>query len=59
MRRDQLDDQDMGPILQETGGTVPGIERYCRLKPDVQGLMGPVEVSHSKRWHTGLPLGVR
>jgi hypothetical protein len=51
MRRDHLDDRDMGPVLQETGGAVPGIERYCQLKPNMQELMDPVEICHSKRWH--------
>jgi hypothetical protein len=36
-----------------------GMERYRQLQPRIQGLLSAMEVPHSKRWHTGVPLGVR
>jgi hypothetical protein len=50
LRREQLDDTDIGPILQdvETGQRRP--------QPHVQKLLGPVEIPCSKGWRTGMPL---
>jgi hypothetical protein len=55
---EQLNDKDVGPVLEETDWTMPGLERQSWPQPYVQGLLGPMEVSHIKGWHTGAPLVV-
>jgi hypothetical protein len=44
LRRDQLDDPDVGPILQEveTGHHQP--------QPHIQKLLGPMEIPHGKEF---------
>jgi hypothetical protein len=55
VRRDQMKDHNVEPILQEVEpGQRP--ERYRLSEPHVKGLVGLMEVSGSKRRHTGGPL---
>jgi hypothetical protein len=36
---------------------MPKTKSYCGLEHHIQGLLCPMEASHSKRWHIGEPLG--
>jgi hypothetical protein len=57
LRKEQLNDRDIGPILEEVE-TRQHPEFHHRLQPYVQNLLGPMEIPCCEEQHTRVSLGI-